>query len=814
MTLAHIVEVVRQGIWASLTGGWFYDPRQSHFNNIIHMYLWIMLLCLPLVIQLFGPFNNALIALYAAVIFVLFLGIKLMVRYLHHVFDTHQCLEEEPPKSAAGRRGIKETEEAIELPTIRNTSESSQTGPLTVGAPSNSSRPMRSVSVTFIPTPRPSPKSETTEDSNEDYGQRSQKRSEESVHKSESRIDFKADVHHHGSSDGSEDSTEKALLGRSPLSEKTNINSKKATSESKIQPNAEGENESQTPSDSQTRSVPSLAHRYRLGRSHSSGLEGPSRTFPALALRSRPGDSSTILSKETLAEARRQTRKSFPGRGDSSVDIFLERLPRTGSPYLDHSEFSVQHGDSENNVVAAPVDQLPSLSVVKRHRSLPMSPVKMHAKVGRFSSLEMASFPEIPEPESPDSNGRKAKKVEAELLPERETSQEPPECMFSSIKSGDSSKMASSFHTAESADVATNPGSMNSAINSVGSASIPIRDPPVPSGSRRQSLIRNLRQKLETLKSESNATLAEEHAEILPPKTPSTPNLSWLFTDTEELTNETVENTEESSSNKLRYSNSIECDDEPGPSSRPGLRSIREHNEDAADRQQPQTELKEELRRLIEEIIATHPDLIETLEQFRMRPDAGGDQREDRPRRRRRNASNNAVRNGRPRQRSRGWQSHPRQPAVPVPLAEMLSRPGAHFAASHEDTSPGSIHYFEDEDGTFWIYNFDERGGMGTAQSLGSSKAILEILAAGDIELFGSSSSMKAPSDVATVGDVSSSESEEDPYMAEVPTSVIHPGSATTQFDSMSIFLLYFPLFPQNFALFKFFKIDFCRLIQ
>lgn len=41
------LEILRQGVWASFTGGWFYDPRQDHFCNIAHLYIWLLLLCLP-----------------------------------------------------------------------------------------------------------------------------------------------------------------------------------------------------------------------------------------------------------------------------------------------------------------------------------------------------------------------------------------------------------------------------------------------------------------------------------------------------------------------------------------------------------------------------------------------------------------------------------------------------------------------------------------------------------------------------------------------------------------------------------------------
>ena len=49
---SHILDVLRQGIWASLTGGWFFDPNLSLFINTFHLYLWMLLLALPLILHL------------------------------------------------------------------------------------------------------------------------------------------------------------------------------------------------------------------------------------------------------------------------------------------------------------------------------------------------------------------------------------------------------------------------------------------------------------------------------------------------------------------------------------------------------------------------------------------------------------------------------------------------------------------------------------------------------------------------------------------------------------------------------------------
>lgn len=49
---SQVVQTLRQGVWASLTGGWYHDPDQNKFNNSCHLYLWIFLLMLPLSLHL------------------------------------------------------------------------------------------------------------------------------------------------------------------------------------------------------------------------------------------------------------------------------------------------------------------------------------------------------------------------------------------------------------------------------------------------------------------------------------------------------------------------------------------------------------------------------------------------------------------------------------------------------------------------------------------------------------------------------------------------------------------------------------------
>lgn len=96
---SQIYSILRQGIWASLTGGWYYDHNQTHFLNIFHLYSWLFLFSLPIVTYYFlkklfplfldTNFNSAWF-LYCLLISVFFLAVKLFNQYLHSLFDKNK----------------------------------------------------------------------------------------------------------------------------------------------------------------------------------------------------------------------------------------------------------------------------------------------------------------------------------------------------------------------------------------------------------------------------------------------------------------------------------------------------------------------------------------------------------------------------------------------------------------------------------------------------------------------------------------------------------------------------------------------------
>ncbi|RNA15821.1 pecanex 1 [Brachionus plicatilis] len=75
--LNHLVEVVLQSIWSSLTGGWFYDPHLSIFINTLF------------------PSNFFTWLIYTLVIFIAFTCIKLINYLLNRMFDKNKILVDE-----------------------------------------------------------------------------------------------------------------------------------------------------------------------------------------------------------------------------------------------------------------------------------------------------------------------------------------------------------------------------------------------------------------------------------------------------------------------------------------------------------------------------------------------------------------------------------------------------------------------------------------------------------------------------------------------------------------------------------------------
>ena len=89
---SHLVEVLFQGVCASLTGGWFYDAHLSLFINTIHMYTWFFLFTLPFLFYLLFPSTFLTWLVYTLIISLLFTLVKLVNHQMNKMFDTNKIL--------------------------------------------------------------------------------------------------------------------------------------------------------------------------------------------------------------------------------------------------------------------------------------------------------------------------------------------------------------------------------------------------------------------------------------------------------------------------------------------------------------------------------------------------------------------------------------------------------------------------------------------------------------------------------------------------------------------------------------------------
>uniref|UniRef100_A0A3P8UW25 Pecanex-like protein n=1 Tax=Cynoglossus semilaevis TaxID=244447 RepID=A0A3P8UW25_CYNSE len=89
---SQLVQTLRQGVWASLTGGWYHEPDQNKFNNSCHLYLWLFLLMLPLSLHLALPPTTVALSIYCSSITVFFILIKVANYRLHLMFDDGEAL--------------------------------------------------------------------------------------------------------------------------------------------------------------------------------------------------------------------------------------------------------------------------------------------------------------------------------------------------------------------------------------------------------------------------------------------------------------------------------------------------------------------------------------------------------------------------------------------------------------------------------------------------------------------------------------------------------------------------------------------------
>ncbi|XP_053461971.1 pecanex-like protein 2 isoform X3 [Nycticebus coucang] len=94
--VSQVLQLLRQGVWAALTGGWYHDPEQSTFTNSCHLYLWLFLLLLPLALHLAFPPNAVTVFFYCSSVTIFFTIIKLVSYRLHLMFDKGEIIQQKP----------------------------------------------------------------------------------------------------------------------------------------------------------------------------------------------------------------------------------------------------------------------------------------------------------------------------------------------------------------------------------------------------------------------------------------------------------------------------------------------------------------------------------------------------------------------------------------------------------------------------------------------------------------------------------------------------------------------------------------------
>uniref|UniRef100_A0A8C9WXK7 Pecanex-like protein n=1 Tax=Sander lucioperca TaxID=283035 RepID=A0A8C9WXK7_SANLU len=102
---SQTLQILRQGVWASVTGGWYYDPDQNTFVNALHLYIWLFLLCFPFTLYMALQPTMAIVGIYCGVIAAMFLLLKIVNYRLHHALDEGEVVERQAKDSQGGRGG-------------------------------------------------------------------------------------------------------------------------------------------------------------------------------------------------------------------------------------------------------------------------------------------------------------------------------------------------------------------------------------------------------------------------------------------------------------------------------------------------------------------------------------------------------------------------------------------------------------------------------------------------------------------------------------------------------------------------------------
>ncbi|XP_073923769.1 pecanex-like protein 1 isoform X9 [Castor canadensis] len=90
---SQTLQILRQGVWAALSGGWYYDPHQATFVNALHLYLWLFLLGLPFTLYMALPSSMIIVAVYCPVVAAVFIVLKMVNYRLHRALDAGEVID-------------------------------------------------------------------------------------------------------------------------------------------------------------------------------------------------------------------------------------------------------------------------------------------------------------------------------------------------------------------------------------------------------------------------------------------------------------------------------------------------------------------------------------------------------------------------------------------------------------------------------------------------------------------------------------------------------------------------------------------------
>uniref|UniRef100_A0A182QB63 Pecanex-like protein n=1 Tax=Anopheles farauti TaxID=69004 RepID=A0A182QB63_9DIPT len=108
---SQTLKILRQGVLASLTGGWYYDVHQNVFCNAVHLYIWLFLLFLPFIIYMYFPTTVAGWSIYCVLIAIIITFFKMVNVALHRMYDRARTLSETNLKKpgSVGSKAPRET---------------------------------------------------------------------------------------------------------------------------------------------------------------------------------------------------------------------------------------------------------------------------------------------------------------------------------------------------------------------------------------------------------------------------------------------------------------------------------------------------------------------------------------------------------------------------------------------------------------------------------------------------------------------------------------------------------------------------------